>query len=121
MELAIVTTTINVPTLFEGYCRDFAEHKRKGINFIVIADKKTPSAARTYCEQLQATYGYSFEYMDVEDQVSYLKRFPELRAALRDLGGKLSADEMRRLNDAVDGEHRDVKQVVSDFLRAKGL
>ena len=82
MELAIVTTTINVPTLFEGYCRDFAEHKRKGINFIVIADKKTPPAARTYCEQLQATYGYSFEYMDVEDQVSYLKRFPELDAYL---------------------------------------
>jgi osmoprotectant transport system substrate-binding protein len=50
-----------------------------------------------------------------------LKRFPELRDALRELGGKFSADEMRRLNYAVDGEHRDVKQVVSDFLRAKKL
>jgi glycine betaine/choline ABC-type transport system substrate-binding protein len=48
-----------------------------------------------------------------------LKKFPELRATLRDLGGKLSEDEMRRLNYAVDGEHRDVKQVVSEFLRAK--
>jgi osmoprotectant transport system substrate-binding protein len=49
------------------------------------------------------------------------KKFPELRAALRDMGGKISDDEMRRLNYAVDGEHRDVKQVVSDFLRAKKL
>jgi len=50
-----------------------------------------------------------------------LKEFPELRATLRDLGGKISDDEMRRLNYAVDGEHRDVKQVVSEFLRAKQL
>jgi osmoprotectant transport system substrate-binding protein len=50
-----------------------------------------------------------------------LKKFPELRAALHELGGKFSEDEMRRLNYAVDGEHRDVKQVVGDFLRAKKL
>ncbi|HEV2350382.1 MAG TPA: glycine betaine ABC transporter substrate-binding protein [Terriglobia bacterium] len=50
-----------------------------------------------------------------------LKRYPELRPTLRELGGKISAGEMRRLNYAVDGEHRDVKQVVSDFLRAKKL
>jgi glycine betaine/choline ABC-type transport system substrate-binding protein len=28
---------------------------------------------------------------------------------------------MRRLNYAVDGEHRDVKQLVADFLREKNL
>ncbi|HLY60915.1 MAG TPA: glycine betaine ABC transporter substrate-binding protein [Terriglobia bacterium] len=50
-----------------------------------------------------------------------LKRFPALRDALRELGGKISEDEMRRLNYAVDGEHRGVKQVVSEFLRAKKL
>ena len=50
-----------------------------------------------------------------------LKRFPELREALHELGGKFSEDEMRRLNYAVDGEHRDVKQVVSDALRTKKL
>ena len=50
-----------------------------------------------------------------------IKKFPELRAVLRVLGGKISADEMRRLNYAVDGEHRDVKQVVREFLRAKDL
>lgn len=50
-----------------------------------------------------------------------LREFPELRANLRELGGKLSEGEMRRLNYAVDGEHRQVKQVVTEFLRAKKL
>lgn len=50
-----------------------------------------------------------------------LKRFPELRPALRALGGKLSAEEMRRLNYAVDGEHQDVNEVIAEFLRAKKL
>ncbi len=50
-----------------------------------------------------------------------INKFPELRAALTDLGGKISADEMRRLNYAVDGEHRDPRAVVTDFLRTKKL
>jgi osmoprotectant transport system substrate-binding protein len=50
-----------------------------------------------------------------------LERHPELRAALRALGGQLSEAEMRRLNYAVDGEHRDVPLVVREFRRAKGL
>jgi osmoprotectant transport system substrate-binding protein len=37
------------------------------------------------------------------------------------LGGRLSEADVRRLNYAVDGEHRDVPQVVREFLRAKGL
>ena len=50
-----------------------------------------------------------------------LARHPEVRAALRDLAGKISDDEMRHLNFAVDGEHRDAKEVVSDFLKKKHL
>lgn len=50
-----------------------------------------------------------------------LVRHPAVREALRELAGKITADEMRRLNYALDGEHRDVKEVVRDFLRAKGL
>jgi glycine betaine/choline ABC-type transport system substrate-binding protein len=50
-----------------------------------------------------------------------LARHPALREALRSLAGKLTEEDMRRLNYAVDGEHRDVRQVVRDFLRAKPL
>jgi glycine betaine/choline ABC-type transport system substrate-binding protein len=50
-----------------------------------------------------------------------LAQHPEIRAALADLGGKISDSEMRQLNYEVDGKKRDVKQVVAEFLRSKGL
>ncbi len=50
-----------------------------------------------------------------------LERHPELRAALAELAGRVTEDDMRRLNYAVDGEHRDVKDVVREFRKAKGL
>jgi len=50
-----------------------------------------------------------------------LARHPAVRAALAELAGKISADEMRRLNYTVDGERRDPADVARSFLRAKGL
>ena len=50
-----------------------------------------------------------------------LREHPEVAHALIGLGGKISDEEMQRLNYAVDGQHRDVKEVVREFLRAKGL
>lgn len=50
-----------------------------------------------------------------------LERHPEVRKALEELAGKISEPEMRRMNYAVDGEHRDVKEVVREFRKAKGL
>lgn len=45
-----------------------------------------------------------------------LTRHPEIAQALNELAGKISNDQMRALNYAVDGEHRDVKEVVREFL-----
>ena len=50
-----------------------------------------------------------------------LQRFPEMRAALLELAGKISDDEMRKMNYEVDGEHRDIAEVAREFLRSKGL
>jgi glycine betaine/choline ABC-type transport system substrate-binding protein len=50
-----------------------------------------------------------------------LVQHPEVKQALDELAGKISEDDMRRLNYAVDGQHRDAKEVVSQFLRRKGL
>lgn len=50
-----------------------------------------------------------------------LERNPGLREALGELGGKISAEEMRRMNYAVDGEHADAQKVAAEFLRKKGL
>jgi osmoprotectant transport system substrate-binding protein len=37
------------------------------------------------------------------------------------LAGKVTADEVRAMNDAVDREHRDVGEVVREFRQKKGL
>jgi osmoprotectant transport system substrate-binding protein len=50
-----------------------------------------------------------------------LARHPEVKRALDELAGKISDDDMRQLNYAVDGQHRDVKEVVREFLRKKEL
>jgi osmoprotectant transport system substrate-binding protein len=50
-----------------------------------------------------------------------LQQHPGLREALDALGGKLSDDDMRRMNYALDGEHHDVTTVVRDFRAAHNL
>ncbi len=45
-----------------------------------------------------------------------VERHAVLRDVLRDLGGTISADRMRRLNYLVDVERRDVRDVVAEFL-----
>ncbi|HXE75291.1 MAG TPA: glycine betaine ABC transporter substrate-binding protein [Candidatus Xenobia bacterium] len=50
-----------------------------------------------------------------------LARHPQVRTALAELAGIISDAEMRELNYAVDGERRDVKEVVREFLQSKGL
>jgi osmoprotectant transport system substrate-binding protein len=50
-----------------------------------------------------------------------LKRHPGIRVAMDRLAGKVTADEIRAMNDAVDGQHRDVAEVVREFRRSKGL
>jgi osmoprotectant transport system substrate-binding protein len=50
-----------------------------------------------------------------------LARHPELGTALDALSSQISEDDMRQLNYAVDGQHRDPVQVVAEFRRRKGL
>ena len=50
-----------------------------------------------------------------------LAQHPEVKAAIEELEGKISDDEMRQLNYAVDSQHRDAPDVVREFLRKKGL
>jgi len=50
-----------------------------------------------------------------------VQQHPEVAQAIAQLGGKISDQEMRQLNYALDGQHRDVKDVAHEFLRSKGL
>lgn len=52
---------------------------------------------------------------------STLERFPQLRAALGELGGRVSEFDIRRLNYAVDVLHQDPAAVVREFRSSKGL
>ncbi len=48
-----------------------------------------------------------------------LQAHPEIAGTLDSLRDQINDEEMRALNYAVTGQHRDVKEVVRDFLRAK--
>jgi osmoprotectant transport system substrate-binding protein len=50
-----------------------------------------------------------------------LRRWPEINAALNALAGKITAEDMRTMNEAVDGQHRDPAEVVRAFRQEKGL
>jgi osmoprotectant transport system substrate-binding protein len=50
-----------------------------------------------------------------------LQQHPEVTAAIAALGDKISDQEMQKLNYALDGQHRDVKDVAHEFLKNKGL
>ena len=50
-----------------------------------------------------------------------LARLPQIQKALSALAGMMTDDDMRRLNYQVDGRRRNVKEVVGEFRRTKGL
>ena len=50
-----------------------------------------------------------------------LKKHPGIQTAMDRLAGKVTADEVRGMNYAVDSQHRDVGEVVREFRKAKGL
>jgi osmoprotectant transport system substrate-binding protein len=50
-----------------------------------------------------------------------LRRWPEIQLAMDRLAGNVSAEEVQAMNDAVDGKHEDVGEVVRDFRAGKGL
>jgi osmoprotectant transport system substrate-binding protein len=50
-----------------------------------------------------------------------LAAYPNLRAILSELSGKISDKEMRSMNYAVDAQHRPARDVAKEFLQKAGL
>ncbi len=50
-----------------------------------------------------------------------LARWPQIQIALDALAGTISADDMRAMNEAIDGQHRDPAVVVREFRFKKNL
>ncbi|HEX8747501.1 MAG TPA: ABC transporter permease/substrate-binding protein [Pyrinomonadaceae bacterium] len=61
---------------------------------------------------------YEAVFLTRTDSIS---QTPALAEVLSRLGQAINTEEMRRLNYQVDGEKRDRRQVVSDWLKSKGL
>jgi osmoprotectant transport system substrate-binding protein len=50
-----------------------------------------------------------------------LARHPEIQIAIDQLAGKITAEDIQTMNDAVDARHQDVTEVVRAFRATKGL
>jgi osmoprotectant transport system substrate-binding protein len=50
-----------------------------------------------------------------------LTRWPEIQVALAALSGRITAEDMRAMNEAIDGQHRDPAEVVREFRNRNGL
>ncbi len=117
-----------------AYRLEFAEKPRVmdlGLLYRALKEKQIDIAAGNSTDGLIDALGLVIleddrRYFPPYDAVPIVRqksllRVPQLRRALSQLGGRISAAEMRKMNFAVDGEHRDVAEVVREFRRAKGL
>jgi osmoprotectant transport system substrate-binding protein len=50
-----------------------------------------------------------------------LQRWPQIQSAFDALAGKISAEDMRAMNEAIDGQHRDPAEVVREFRQKNRL
>jgi osmoprotectant transport system substrate-binding protein len=89
---------------------------------VVAGNSTDAQISRLDLTILQDDKGYfpPYEATPIVRQAT-LKKYPQLRQAIAQLSGKISAEEMRRLNYQVEGEFRNIKEVVREFLIAKGL
>jgi len=102
-----------------------------GLLYRALADRKVDVVAGNSTDGLIDALGLASlqddrHYFPPYDAVpivrqSTLAQFPQLRAALADLAGKLSASDIRRLNYAVDAQHQDAAAVVRTFRQSHGL
>jgi len=102
-----------------------------GLIYRALVEKKVDIAAGNSTDGLIGSLGL----VSLEDNLHYfppyeavpivrreaLERIAGLRACLSELGGKISVEDMRRMNFEVDGNQRDVAAVVREFRAAKGL
>lgn len=101
-----------------------------GLLYRALQEKQIDMAAGSATDGLIA----ALDMVALEDDRSYfppyeavpivrretLERHPDVRPALAELAGRITEEEMRRLNYAIDGERRDVVEVVREFRRSKG-
>jgi glycine betaine/choline ABC-type transport system substrate-binding protein len=122
---------------YPGFARAYGFHFEEiremdlSLTYRALAEKQVDLIAGNSTDGLISRYGF----VQLEDDKRYfppydavpvarqavLESNPRLREILKQLGGILTVDEMRKLNFAVDGEKRQPKEVVREFLTQKGI
>lgn len=74
----ILTTTINVPYFLNNLLKNIKKYKHSNSYVVVIADKKTPSEAKNYCNKLSKIHKLRIDYLDVDFQKKYFKKDKKL-------------------------------------------
>ncbi len=122
------------PGLVSAYKLKFAEAPRVmdlGLLYRALQSRQVDIVAGSNTDGLIA----ALDLIVLEDDLHYfppyeavpivrpatLRRFPEVRAALASLAGKITAQDMRKMNYAVDGEKKDPAEVVRNFLAQSKL
>jgi hypothetical protein len=111
--MTIVMTTINVPSLLEGFADNLQKYGHLDVvDCLVIGDRKTPHGeVRGLCDKLTKR-GFRCEYWDLEAQAAYMKRFPEMDALIpfnsdqrRNIGYLAAAERGAEILAAVDDDN----------------
>jgi osmoprotectant transport system substrate-binding protein/osmoprotectant transport system permease protein len=125
------------PDGYRGFAQAYGFHFQEiremdlSLTYRALADKQVDLIAGNSTDGLISRYGL----VQLKDDKNYfppydavpvvrqttLDKYPQLRGLLKQLGGILTVDEMRRLNYAVDGEKRRAKDVARDFLIQKNI
>jgi osmoprotectant transport system substrate-binding protein len=126
------------PDGFRGWSESYALHFAAqpsvmdlGLIYRALVDKKVDIVAGNSTDGLidalhLVALADDRHYFPPYDAVPIVRRdtlakFPQLRPALADLAGKITADEMRHLNAEVDAAQNDVTTVVRAFRTSKSL
>jgi osmoprotectant transport system permease protein len=122
---------------YPGFARTYGFHFQEiremdlSLTYRALAEKQVDLIAGNSTDGLISRYGL----VQLEDDLNYfppydavpvvrqaaLDRHPGLREVFQQLGGILNVEEMRKLNYAIDGEHRQPKDVVREFLAQKKI
>ena len=122
---------------YPGFAQTYGFHFQEiremdlSLTYRALAEKQVDLIAGNSTDGLISRYGFfqleddrhyfpPYDAVPVARQAT-LQKHPEVRSVLKQLGGILTVNEMRKLNYAVDGEKRQPSDVAREFLRRKGI
>lgn len=77
MKFALVTTTINIPTVIADYVANAKNFGVRDIVIIVVGDRKSPQQTASYLANIESDF--PIEYLDIERQNAFMGAAPALR------------------------------------------